>query len=29
MHRQADLHQVAEKDTEAVPGVPWEQPADS
>jgi hypothetical protein len=27
--RQADLHQVAEKEAEATPGAPWEQPPDS
>jgi hypothetical protein len=28
-HRQADLHEVAEKEAEAMPDPPWDQPAQS
>jgi hypothetical protein len=28
-HRQADLHEVAEKEAEAMPEPPWNLPADS
>jgi hypothetical protein len=28
-HRQADLHEVAEKEAEAMPDPPWDQPAHS